>query len=127
MDSSTAQNAAQGAQQGFPAGARPGGGGASMLLGGPTASWVLIGLLVAMLVVFAIVFWKVSQKAGLAPWLGLLMLLPVVNLGVGLYVAFTSWPALAEVGRLKAIAASMSQWGKPADGSSTAEGVVAPV
>jgi hypothetical protein len=120
MNSTTATSSAAGMPQGG-----PGTAGGGMLSGG-ASSWILIGLLVAMLIVFAIAFWKISSKAGLAPWLGLLMLLPVVNLIVGLYVAFASWPALAEVGRLKAIAASVSQWGKPA-GSPAAEEPPAPM
>jgi hypothetical protein len=120
-----AQGAAQGAAGALRQGTPPGGMGGGQLLGGPTAMYVLLGLLVVTLVVLAIAFWKISSKAGFSPFLGLLMLVPVVNLGAALYIAFAAWPALAEVGRLKAIAASMGQWGRPADAPPSEEGAPA--
>jgi hypothetical protein len=44
---------------------------------------------------------RIFRKAGFAGALGLLMLVPVVNLFVALYLAFASWPVLAEIERLK--------------------------
>ena len=110
--------AAQGAQQGVPQGGQmpqggfgqggpPGGHGLGMLPGGPIASYVIVGLFVVTLIVLAIAFYKMFQKAGMAGGLGLLMLVPVVNLGVALYLAFAEWPVLAEVARLKLVAASV--------------------
>lgn len=106
--------AAQGAvPQGMPQGAPPGGlggpGGGMGLLGGPTASIALIALLLVTFVVLAVAFWRLFGKAGLAPWLGALMVVPVVNLGVALYLAFAEWPALREMQRLHAIAATAAQ------------------
>ena len=111
--------AAQGAQQGAPQGGQmpqggfgqggpPGGGhGLGMLPGGPTTSIVLIALFVVTLIVLTIAFYTMFQKAGMAGALGLLMLIPVLNLGVALYLAFAEWPVLAEVARLKLAAASV--------------------
>ena len=110
--------AAQGAQQGAPQGGQmpqggfgqggpPGGGhGLGMLPGGPTTSIVLIALFVVTLIVLTIAFYRMFQKAGMAGALGLLMLIPVLNLGVALYLAFAEWPVLAELARVKLLAAS---------------------
>lgn len=44
------------------------------------------------LLVFA--FWRIFAKAGFPGVLGLLMLVPVVNVGAVVYLAFAEWPAL---------------------------------
>jgi hypothetical protein len=102
----------QGMPQGMPPGGMPQGGppgahGAfGFVPGGPIASMVILGIFVATLIVLAIVFFKLFQKAGFSGALGLLMLIPVVNLGVALYLAFAEWPVLAELARVKLLAAS---------------------
>ena len=83
---------------GIPNGMGPRGGGA---LFGPTGGFVGIALLVLTYVVLAIAFWRFLSKAGLTPVIALLMLVPVVNVGVALWAAFTEWPALKEVSRLR--------------------------
>ena len=105
------QQPPQGAQAGGPMaqGGIPGGGprgGMGFLPGGPTTSIVLIALFAITLIVLAVAFYKLFQKAGLSGALGLLMLVPVVNLGVALYLAFAEWPVLAELARVKLVAAS---------------------
>jgi hypothetical protein len=122
------QQGAQGAmpQGGFPQGGPPGGmggaGGFGMLPGGPMASIVILALFAITLIVLAIAFYKLFQKAGLNGGLGLLMLVPVVNLGVALYLAFAEWPVLAELARVKlAIASGVAQSpAVPAPGASAA-------
>ena len=53
------------------------------------AHWLTM-LLVAVVVVLP--FWKIFAKAGFSGWLGLLMIVPMVNL-IALYVlAFSDWP-----------------------------------
>jgi hypothetical protein len=87
----------------MPAGGPPGGfggrGGAAFL--GPFGGVIGIALLVLTYVVFAIALWRFLANAGLTPAIALLMLVPVVNLGVALWVAFAEWPALKEVSRLR--------------------------
>jgi hypothetical protein len=108
------QQVPQGAPGGMPgggfAGGPPGGmggrGGFWMLPGGPMTSIVVLVLFAVTLIVLAIVFYKLFTKAGFNGALGLLMLVPVVNLGVALYLAFAEWPVLAELGRVKLEAAS---------------------
>jgi hypothetical protein len=39
-------------------------------------------------------FWRIFSKAGLAKQLSILMLVPLLNLGVLYYLAFTDWPSL---------------------------------
>jgi hypothetical protein len=50
-----------------------------------------IALLFAILPVIA--FWKICSRAGFNGALGLLMLLPIANIILPLYVAFAKWPA----------------------------------
>lgn len=50
--------------------------------------WIIVGVLPV------IVFWKICDKAGFPGPLGLLMLLPVANFILPLYIAFADWPAL---------------------------------
>ena len=40
---------------------------------------------------FLIPYWKIFSKAGFSGWLSLLMVVPLVNLVVLYYVAFTNW------------------------------------
>ena len=107
-----AQAGAQGMPQGAPpagmgtAGGPPGAGGAGGLFMGPTAIVVIGVLFVITLVVLAIVFWSLFKKAGKSPALGLLMAIPVVNLGVGLWLAYSRWPIEKEAERARLLAAA---------------------
>ncbi|NTU71376.1 MAG: hypothetical protein HGB10_06120 [Coriobacteriia bacterium] len=91
-----------GPPSGFPGGpgGAPGGRSGLMFLG-PWGGIIGIALLVLTYVVLAVALWRFLSKAGLTPAVALLMLVPVVNLGVVLWAAFTEWPALREVDRLK--------------------------
>jgi len=55
---------------------------------------MLIGLLVwlALIVLYAIMWWKIFKKAGYTPALGLAMLIPLVNFCLLLMLAFGEWP-----------------------------------
>lgn len=110
-----ASGAAQGGQMpqgGFPPGGGMSGGppggphGMGLIPGGPIAELVLLALFAITLIVLAIAFYRMFQKAGMAGALGLLMLVPVVNLGVALYLAFAEWPVLSELSRVKLSVAS---------------------
>jgi len=39
-------------------------------------------------------FWKICSKAGLSPWLSILMVVPLANIIVPFVVAFSDWPAI---------------------------------
>jgi len=118
------QGMPQGGQfQGAPPGGRmPGGRGAFMFFG-PWGGIVAISLLIVTYVVLAISFWRFLKKAGLTPGIALLMLVPVVNLFVALWAAFTEWPVLRENERLKALVATpgFTQPGAPSVAATTAE------
>jgi hypothetical protein len=98
---------------GFPQGGPPGGfaggmrgGRGGLFLFGPYGGMIGVALLVLTYAVLAFAFWQFLKKAGLTPVLALLMLVPVVNLGVALWAAFTDWPVLREVARLKELVAT---------------------
>lgn len=59
------------------------------------------GLVILFVVPIAIVtsvlpFWMICKKAGFPPALSLLMLVPIANVVLPFYVAFTEWPALRQ-------------------------------
>ena len=49
-------------------------------------------------VIPVIAFWKICVKAGFPGPLGLLMLIPLANVFLPLYLAFADWPALMKSG-----------------------------
>ena len=51
--------------------------------------FALIGVLLTV-----IAFWRICTKAGFHGALSLLMLLPIANIILPLYIAFAEWPAL---------------------------------
>ncbi len=52
--------------------------------------WFLVALLVpgVDIVFMAVIWWKITENTNKPGWIGLLMLIPVVNLFVGYYIAF---------------------------------------
>jgi len=77
---------------------------------GPTESqavvWFALALLVAfvVLVVIAIkllIICKIFSKAGYSWALGLLMLIPIINIIMAFFLAFADWPVQRELRRLK--------------------------
>ncbi|MFH1314720.1 MAG: hypothetical protein ABIJ00_16060 [Candidatus Eisenbacteria bacterium] len=64
----------------------------------PALAGMAWAAIVAMAVVGALLtvipFWRILTKAGLPGPLSLLMLVPVANIILPFYVAFTEWPAL---------------------------------
>ncbi|MEW6363947.1 MAG: hypothetical protein AB1714_04845 [Acidobacteriota bacterium] len=55
-------------------------------------------LVMVVVVVFIIVlpFWKIFSKAGFPPALSLLMLLPLINILMLFYLGFAEWPRLRQ-------------------------------
>ena len=97
---------------------------------------LLLGVAIAAVVVFA--FWHIFKKAGLHGAWSLLMLVPLVNIGAVLYLAFAEWPALkgqsAPVAAPAAVAAAPAPTtpapapaAAPAAPAPAAEAPVAPV
>jgi hypothetical protein len=105
-------------QGGFPRGGPPGGLGGprgmmGLLPGGPVTYIVIAVIFVITVVALAIAFYKLYQKAGLNGAVGLLMLIPVVNIGVAFYLAFADWPVLKELERLRLLVASATPLSSP--------------
>lgn len=87
---------------GFPGGPGPRGG----LLLPPGMMLVLLGLGA---VVTGVAFWQIYRKAGLSGALGLLMIIPGVNLVMMLWFAFTEWPVLKELREQRAVSAMWAE------------------
>lgn len=88
----------------------PGGPGPGPGFGGPVAGYgpglghppffPLFGLMMAagwavVLVLLVIAVWRILERSGHPGPLGLLMVVPFVNVGLLAYLAFAPWPALA--------------------------------
>jgi hypothetical protein len=55
---------------------------------------MVFGMFGGILIIPTVCFWKIFEKAGFSPWLSLGFLLPVVNVALLLFLAFSDWPAL---------------------------------
>jgi hypothetical protein len=54
---------------------------------------IVIGILyLAMIAFFIYCYYKIAGRAGYSPWLGLLMILPIVNIVMLFMFAFKTWP-----------------------------------
>ena len=76
---------------------------AASSLGGLGAGFVACYFVFVLLlmVLMIVVFWKLFAKAGYSGWLSLLMLVPLVNFGMLLFLAFAEWPVLRELQSFK--------------------------
>jgi hypothetical protein len=88
------------------------------LIGGFVFCYVLFILLLVAAMVF--IYYKIFQKTGNSGWMGLLMLVPIVNIGMFLYLAFSDWPVARENRDLRA------RLGYPPTGDLYAAGYGAP-
>ena len=61
---------------------------------GPIEILVMLFISAFTLILPVIAFWKICSKAGFPGALGLLMIIPIANIILPLYLAFTEWPAL---------------------------------
>ncbi|PKQ15313.1 MAG: hypothetical protein CVT67_10265 [Actinobacteria bacterium HGW-Actinobacteria-7] len=74
----------------------------------PTLLLVVLGVTMLVLV---ITFYQIYKKAGFNGIMGLLMLVPGVNLAAMLFVAFADWPVLKKVREIeqeRAVAAAIA-------------------
>jgi hypothetical protein len=44
-------------------------------------------------IITVIPFWRICDRAGLSPWLSLLLFIPLANIIFVYYLAFAEWPA----------------------------------
>jgi len=64
---------------------------------------LVIFLLVLPIFILGVVAWfRIFRKAGISPWLGIAMLVPMVNLCLLFWFAFSTWPIELELARLRA-------------------------
>jgi hypothetical protein len=61
----------------------------------------LVLLVIPLLALYLFVLARLVGKTGHSSWLGLLFLIPLVNVGFILYLAFTEWPIQKELDRLR--------------------------
>jgi len=56
------------------------------------------GLIMCLIIVVLTIlpFWFIFSKAGYSKWLSLLMVVPIVNLVILYFLAFSDWPRLRE-------------------------------
>jgi len=47
------------------------------------------------IVLVIVPFWFIFQKAGYSKWLSILMVVPIVNIIMLFFLAFSTWPALS--------------------------------
>ncbi|MDR3685613.1 MAG: hypothetical protein P4L93_01460 [Coriobacteriia bacterium] len=85
MDSSQASNA---------------GAALGSLIGGAVLCYFLFIVLLIVGTVF--IYYKIVQRTGYNGWMALLMFVPLVNLGMLLYLAFSDWPVQQENRALRA-------------------------
>lgn len=74
--------------------------------GGAVAAFALVGIAFFVLYIFAA--WKIVSKAGYSGALSLLILVPLVNIVMLFVFAFSDWPVLQEVRRLRGTPMPMS-------------------
>lgn len=55
--------------------------------------------IVVISIVFVIPYWQIFRKAGYSPWLALLLFIPLVNIILIWWFAFSAWPILRRVAR----------------------------
>ncbi len=60
----------------------------------PTHLIVIFFILLVLILVGVVPYWMIFKKAGFAPALGLLMLVPLVNIIMLFFLAFAEWPGL---------------------------------
>ena len=56
------------------------------------------GLIMCLIIVVLIIlpFWFIFSKAGYSKWLSLLMVVPIVNIVILYFLAFSTWPSQRE-------------------------------
>jgi hypothetical protein len=65
------------------------------------AAAIIVFLVIPVLIVQFIAWWRICTKAGLSGWLCLVMVVPGANIILPLIVAFVDWPVLSELRALK--------------------------
>ena len=67
-----------------------------MSMPGPAELFVIFIIAIFACFLPVIAYWKICSKAGFHGALGLLIVVPIANIILPLYLAFADWPALKE-------------------------------
>ena len=62
--------------------------------------WGLI-IFAPIVLLYILSYWKIFSKAGYPGWLGLLQFIPVINIFIIFFLAFSKWPIHQELERIK--------------------------
>ena len=57
---------------------------------------VICFVMVFVLLLIVFPYWKIFGKAGFPSWFGILMVIPIVNIGMLFFLAFADWPSLRQ-------------------------------
>ena len=79
--------------------------------GDPAGLLCVGGVFLVIAVLVITIWWRVFAKTGWGGAMGLLMLLPIINLIMLLVLAFAEWPVQAEVRRLRRELAERDEYG----------------
>jgi hypothetical protein len=69
------------------------------LAGGLILCWFVFIVLLVVAMIW--VYYKIFEKTGNSGWLALLMFVPIANIAIILYLAFSDWPVLRELRDLR--------------------------
>ncbi len=56
--------------------------------------WLIPFLIVVWYFLIVLPFTKIYKKAGYSPWMGILMIVPLLNVLMLYFLAFSNWPSL---------------------------------
>jgi branched-subunit amino acid transport protein AzlD len=62
----------------------------------PEIILIVLIIIVGGAVLFVLPYWSIFRKAGFDPYLSVLMLIPLVNIAMLFYLAFSEWPILKQ-------------------------------
>jgi hypothetical protein len=63
-------------------------------IGLPEVLLILVIVVAGFAVILLVPYWRIFGKAGFSPALSLLMVIPVVNICMLYFLAFSDWPSL---------------------------------
>lgn len=58
-----------------------------MMHGGFGLTWLVVAAIAV------VPFWRLCKRVGYSPWLSLLILVPLLNIGLVYFLAFSEWPS----------------------------------
>ena len=65
-------------------------------IGVPEILLILLAVVIVGIIFVLVPYWRIFRKAGFPPALSILMIVPLVNIAMLYFLAFTDWPALKQ-------------------------------